>query len=111
MRTRDFGALAGADDGATATWSVAACIWGGLRRQNAIENPPLTPLRAADRPSSFPSSVTPIRRGPPIKSGTADADSPGAGGAYDNHENVNKSKGPDESPGLCFGVWKILKQT
>jgi hypothetical protein len=30
------GLASGADDGATATWSVEACIWGWLLRQYAI---------------------------------------------------------------------------
>src|ERR1700694_1369307 len=126
MRERgDLAAFAGAgEEGATATDSVAACICLELRRQYAIE---LLPSRAGSRDTApgyylvccrakqhpfgqrnarfrtSGRSLTPNRRPSDQIGDSLGGIRPGPCRPSGNHENVNKSKGPDNGPGL----WQI----
>src|SRR5438034_6142756 len=115
------------DEGATATESVAACICRGLRRQYAIGSLPSRAGLEIGRvtilpvlPNVFPTEAAPfgqatarfrtsgrsLTRKPAVSDQIGDSLSrirPRPRSTHGNHENVNKSKGPDRCPGL--GKW------
>ena len=122
---RERGALAVAcEEGATATVSVAACICPGLRRQYAIGSSPscagpgvarfkyncgtrprvaapfLKPREARDF-AYRSDSLTPNRRSHDQIEESSGKIRPAPAMNGWNHENANKSKGPDKCPGLC----------
>src|SRR5436190_8995645 len=100
MPARSLAGRDGAALGATATCSVAACICRELRRQNTIDSPP-----------AYAEPLDPFR----ILQFSLEAGCtlPGTGRAsvvsrtHRNPKNVNKSKGPDNCPGL----WVNLRAT
>src|SRR5712691_6348402 len=107
-------------DGAATTESVAACICNRMRRLDAIElrlhvragcdRLTIQPMRS--QTNRYPARV--LRRStsdipaqsnakpPVLRSNRRQTrqNSPRPSWAHDNHENVNKSKGPDKCPGL-----------
>jgi len=93
----------GADDGATATVSVAACIWGGLRRRYAINSLPLSLLNPIERGTRPPVDYC-LFGSSPFKSQTELSlqiiwNNSAERGAHGNHESTEKSKGPEKRSG------------